>query len=138
MLYPGKVLLDKKFVFSDGSTKEKYLVIIGKVDHTLIAVKTTSKGHRYRNDFGCQSGNYYPAFLLPAGSCCFPLNTWVCLGDFYELKANELQAKMVAGQVYRCGEIPRELIRDIQFCAKGCDDISGYQEGIIDQSLVSI
>lgn len=134
-MVPGKILLHRNFVFSDGTTKDKYLIIIGRVDEKVLAVKTTSKGHRYRNDFGCQSGSRFPAFLLTAGSCCFPRNTWVCLGDFYEIESDELSLKVSGGQVYTYGVLPPELLRDIQFCAKGCDDISGHQESIIDQSL---
>lgn len=134
-MVPGKILLHLDFVFSDGSTKDKFLVILGQVNGVVLAVKTTSKGHRYRNDYGCQSGSYYPAFYLPAGSCCFPKPTWVCLGDFYELQAADLTSKVTSGQVYQYGVLPSELLRDIQFCAKGCDDISPHQEGIIDQSV---
>lgn len=134
-MVPGKVLLHRSFVFDDGTTKDKYLVIVGRADDTVLAVKTTSKGHRYRNDFGCQSASRFPAFLLTAGCCCFPKHTWVCLGDFYELDANELVQKVVQGQVYPFGVLPAELLRDIQFCAKGCDDISAHQENLIDQSL---
>lgn len=128
-------MLHRDFVFEDGDTAHKYLVIIGRVDERLLVVKTTSQGHRYRNDFGCQSANRYPAFLLTAGCCCFPKHTWVCLGDFYELEADDLVQKVAAGQVYQFGILPAELLRDIQFCAKGSDDISAYQEGMIDHCL---
>ena len=132
---PGKVLLHRSFVFDDGETADKYLVVLGRVGDTLLAVKTTSKGHRYRNDHGCQSGSRFPAFLLTAGCCCFPKQTWVCLGDFYELDVNELVQKVTQGQVYQFGELHAGLLRDIQFCAKGCDDLSVYCESLIDQSL---
>jgi hypothetical protein len=132
---PGKVLLHRSFVFADGETADKYLVVLGRVGDILLAVKTTSRGHRYRNDHGCQSANRFPAFLLTAGCCCFPKQTWVCLGDFYELDVNELVQKVTQGQVYQFGELPAELLRDIQFCAKGCDDLSAHRESLIDQSL---
>lgn len=134
-MVPGKVLLHRSFVFADGTTKDKYLVIVGRADQKVLAVKTTSKGHRYRNDFGCQSASRFPAFFLTAGCCCFPRNTWVCLGDFYELDADDLSRKVGLGQVYPFGILPEELLRDIQFCAKGCDDISGHQEEMIDRCL---
>lgn len=132
---PGKVLLHRDFVFDDGSTADKYLVVLGRVGDTVLAVKTTSKGHRYRNDFGCQSASRFPAFLLTAGCCCFPKHTWVCLGDFYEMKADDLAQKLAAGQVYPFGILPDELLRDLQYCAKGCDDISAHQESLIDHCL---
>ncbi|MDP2106516.1 MAG: hypothetical protein Q8J76_11030 [Desulfobulbaceae bacterium] len=134
----GTILLHKNFVFADGSTKDKYLVILGKGEGVFVAAKTTSKGHRYRNDHGCQSGNYYPAFLLTVGCCCLKLNSWICLGEFYELDEGKLLQGVVAGNVFRQGYLKDSLIRDVQFCAKGCDDISVYQEAIIDASLVQV
>jgi len=127
--------LHKDFVFSDGSTKDKFLVVLGRVDDVVLAVKTTSQGHRYRNDFGCQAGSRFPAFFLTQGSCCFPKATWVCLGDFYQINAANLYGNLTQGRVYVYGELAAELLRDLQFCAKGSDDISAFAESIIDVSL---
>lgn len=133
---PGTIIFHKDFKFSDGATKDKYLVVLGRRDDGVVLVaKTTSKGHRYRLDFGCQSGNRYPAFYLSQGSCCFPVCTWICLDEFYELKKALLMQSMVAGSVFRFGEIESTLARDLQFCAKGSDDISTHQEAIIDGDL---
>ncbi|NAT15842.1 hypothetical protein [Pseudomonas syringae] len=136
---PGTILFHKDFKFSDGATKDKYLVVLGNIDSgVVLAAKTTSKGHRYRIDFGCQSGSYFPAFYLPRGSCCLPLCTWICLDEFYELKADILTRDMVSGQVYKHGELIASLARDLQFCAKGSDDISAHQEVMIDGSLAAV
>ncbi|MBF22853.1 MAG: hypothetical protein CML18_04325 [Pusillimonas sp.] len=134
---PGAILLHKNFVFSDGTTKDKYLIVLGLSAGIVVTVKTTSKGHRYRNDHGCQSGNFYPAFLLTVGCCALPLNTWVCLTEFYELQETELTQGISSGEVFRFGYLDTELTKDLQFCAKGCDDISIYQESIIDSSIGS-
>lgn len=132
---PGTILLHKNFVFADGTTKDKYLVVLGNSSGVIVSAKTTSKGSRYRNDHGCQSGNYFPAFLLTAGCCCLPLNTWVCLGEFYEFQDTRLVQGITAGDIFRQGFLDDSLTRDIQFCAKGCDDISAHQEAVIDASL---
>lgn len=133
---PGTILLHRNFQFSDGTSKAKYLIILGRSDGVSIAAKTTSKGHRYRNDHGCQCGNYYPAFLLSQGCCCFQLSTWVCLDELLELKDADLSAGLVNGLIYRYGSLSNELTRDIQFCAKNCDDISSHQEEVINRCLV--
>lgn len=136
---PGTILFHKDFKFSDGATKDKYLVVLGGVNSgVILAAKTTSKGHRYRIDFGCQSGSYFPAFYLSRGSCCLPLCTWVCLDEFYELKSEILMQEMVSGHVYKHGELAASLTRDLQFCAKGSDDISAHQEVMIDGSLAVV
>jgi hypothetical protein len=134
-LTPGTIFLHRNFVFEDGTTKDKFLIVVGAHQDKVVTAKTTSRGHRYRNDFGCQAGNRFPAFLLTLGCCCFQKNTWVCLGDFYEMDSSNLQLKIVSGEVFRYGVLDNNLTRDIQFCAKNCDDITEYQEGIIDLSL---
>lgn len=131
----GTILLHRNFVFEDGSTRDKYLVVLGARDQIVLVAKTTSNGARYRNDHGCQSANQFPAFLLTAGCCCLPRSSWVCLGDFYELDSNALVGGITAGNIYRVGELTDELTRDLQFCAKNSDDISSHQESIVDASL---
>lgn len=134
---PGTIFFHKDFKFSDGETSDKYLVVLGNArkNGVILVAKTTSKGHRYRLDFGCQSANRYPAFYLPQKSCCFPRCTWVCLSEFYELKETALMQSMAIGEVYRFGVLEDSFTRDLQFCAKGSDDISSHQEAMIDGSL---
>ncbi|MCD0493849.1 hypothetical protein LQD23_16330 [Chromobacterium violaceum] len=134
-MQPGNIYFHKDFVFSDGAQKDKYLVVIGASEKVLVVAKTTSKSHHYRLDFGCQSGNRYPAFYLPTGSCCFKLPTWVCLNEFYELDKTLLMGKLYSGEARGFGQIGKHT-RDIQFCAKDCDDITMFQESIVNGSLV--
>ncbi|WP_186079162.1 hypothetical protein [Burkholderia gladioli] len=138
MIQPGQILFHKDFKFTDGATKDKYLVVLGKSDHNVVVVKTTSRGSRYRNDFGCQSGNRFPAFYLPQGSCCFPVCTWICLDEFYELTvsgSDSLSSRIISGQINRFGSLADGIVRDIQFCAMNCDDITSVHEGAIRSSL---
>lgn len=132
---PGTILLHKDFLFSDGTTKNKFLVVLGCDKDIFVVAKTTSKGHRFRSDHGCQAGNYYPAFLLTAGCCCLPLNTWICFSEFYELEAGKLRQGIGCGQIYRQGVLDHSLTRDVQFCAINCDDISSFQDALIQDSL---
>lgn len=134
-MQPGDIYFHKDFVFHDGAKADKYLVVLGTSDSHLIVAKTTSQGHQYRNDYGCQSGNRFPAFFLPLGTCCMKKNTWVCLDELYELDKTALTAKIVAGIVHGYGKITA-LARDIQFCAMNCIDTTTHQENIIRGSLV--
>ena len=127
----GDIVFHKDFVFADGKSAHKFLVILGASADRVIAAKTTSNGSRYRLDHGCQAGSRFPAFLLTQGCCCLPLSTWVCLSDFYELSLVDLQAKVVAGDVHRYGVLSPDVARDVQVCAAGCDDISSNQEAIV-------
>ena len=117
---PGDILFHRDFEFADGAAADKYLVILGGGDAHVIAVKTTSNGTRYRSDHGCQAGNRYPAFLLTQGCCCLPLNTWVCLGDFYELSVAQVNGGVVAGDVRRYGKLSAELTRCYAIRAACC------------------
>ena len=133
---PGTIYLHKDFVFADGSTKDKFLVVLGNLNNGVVLVaKTTSQGHHYRNDFGCQSANRFAAFFFPANSTCFQKNTWFCLSEFYELSENHLTQGLATGGVFRIGHLGNSFTRDVQFCAKGSDDISTSQESIIEGSL---
>jgi hypothetical protein len=125
---PGAILFHKEFVFRDGTAADKYLVVLAKTESILVVAKTTSKGHRYRNDHGCQAGNYFPAFLLTVGCCCLPLNTWICLDEFFELELNKVTSGVVRGNVRQYGFLTPDLTKDVQACAVSTDDISPYQE----------
>lgn len=128
---PGAILFHRNFVFPDGASADKYLVILAATPQVLLAAKTTSKGSRYRNDHGCQAGSYFAAFLLTSGCCCLPKNTWVCLDEYYELPIPLVQSKVVSGDINQYGLLPSELTRDIQACAVTTDDISASQEALI-------
>jgi hypothetical protein len=130
-MIPGRILFHKQFVFSDGASADKYLVVLGVTGNSLVVAKTTSKGRNYRNDHGCQAGSYFPAFLLTAGCCCLPLNTWICLGEFYELKKSQVSGGIVTGAIRMYGLLTPDLIKDVQVCAVSTDDISAAQEGMI-------
>lgn len=130
-MQPGAIFLHKQYAFQDGGIADKYFVVLGEDSGILVAAKTTSKGDRYRNEHGCQSGNYFAAFMLTKGCCALPLNTWICLSEFYEFSMRDLQSKLIAGTVFSHSALKPELTLDVQFCAIGCDDISSTQEGAV-------
>ena len=130
-MIPGTILLHKNFVFADGAKADKYLVVLAENPSVLLVAKTTSKGHRYRNDHGCQAGNQYPAFLLTLGCCCLTKNSWVCLSEFYEIGRQQLYAKIVAASVFKTGLLTPDLTKDVQTCAAGSDDVTKTQEAMI-------
>lgn len=134
---PGAILFHKQFVFADGASADKYLVVLANAGGKVLAAKTTSNGKRYRNDHGCQSGSYFAAFLLTAGCCCLPKSTWVCFNDFYELDLATLQQRVVNGDVRQFGALAPELTRDLLFCAASTDDISAHQEALVRAHLAA-
>lgn len=127
----GTILFHKNFVFKDGTAADKYLVVLAEAESILVVAKTTSKGHNYRNDHGCQASNYSPAFLLTAGCCFLPKNTWVCFSEFYELPKAKVFSEIMVGKIQQRGVLDSELAKDVQACAVSTDDISVKQEALI-------
>jgi hypothetical protein len=134
----GDIFLHKQFAFRDGGVADKFFVVLGESSGILVAAKTTSKGHRYRNEHGCQAGSYFAAFMLTRGCCVLAHDTWVCLSEFYEFTLNNLTSKLVSGTVYAHGSLNEELTLDVQFCAAGCDDISQNQEKAVRDSIAKL
>ena len=132
---PGSIIFHKDFLFADGTSKDKYLVVLGGNASSVITAKTTSKGSRYRLDHGCQAGNRFAAFLLTVGCCCLPKSTWICFSEFYEIPVAVLTARRAAGEVFHFGQLAPELTRDVQACAATCDDISGSHEVLVRSSM---
>ena len=130
-MMPGTILFHKDFVFADGTSADKYLVVLAAASNHVLVAKTTSKGTRYRLDHGCQSGNYFAAFLLTVGCCCLPKSTWICFGEFYELKLSQVHVKVVDGTIRQYGMLAPELTKDVQVCAVQTDDITSAQESSI-------
>jgi hypothetical protein len=128
---PGTILFHRQFVFKDGGAADKYLVVLAQTANELLVAKTTSKGTNYRLDHGCQAGNYFAAFLLTAGCCCLPLNTWICFNEFYELDFTSIQSGIVSGSIRQFGALLPDLTKDVQFCAVNTDDIATHQEALI-------
>lgn len=122
---PGTILCDDEFVFSDGSTGKKLLIVLNDGDcGYYIVVKTTSKSDYKGNDYGCQSDDRYPNFFCPKGSCCLKQNTWIQLDQFFEFKAHELVARHFSGLVKRIGVLPDQILAELLACAITCEDIT--------------
>lgn len=127
----GTIISHPNFRFHDGGISNKILISLGISSGTTILVKTTSKGYRYMPTFGCQCEHRFPFFHLVQNSCCLALPTWVCLNEFYEFKADALEAKRIAGDFHQIGTLCGDLTRSLVECAIQSDGITGHQERIL-------
>jgi hypothetical protein len=129
---PGQFFFDSDFQFRDGEIGRKIFVVLsdGGCGYYVVA-KTTSRGRLYRNDYGCQSGNRFPCFFLPQGSCCLRESTWICLDEFYEFDRRELLQKHFTGTVNRLGALKEEMTLDVVTCAINCPDVTTQQESVL-------
>lgn len=129
---PGTILCDDEFVFSDGGTGKKLLIVLNDGESgSYIVIKTTSKSDFKGNDYGCQSDDRYPNFFCPKGSCCLKQDTWIQLDQFFEFKAHELMSKHFTGKIKRIGVLTDRILKDLLDCAIECDDISLKQAKVL-------
>lgn len=132
---PGSIIIHDNFTFHDGKVGKKFLIVLGSHEGDCVLVKTTSRGTRYLLDFGCQIKHRFPNFHLVKGCCCLPLQTWVCLHEFYLMKDKDLLTKHFNKEVFKHGELTNEIYKMLCDCALNSDDISGIHEFIIKESL---
>lgn len=132
-MIPGTILCDDEFVFSDGSTGKKLLIVLNDGESgSYIVIKTTSKSDFKGNDYGCQSTDRYPNFFCPKGSCCLKHDTWIQLDQFFEFKAHELMAKHFTGKIKRIGVLTDQIVKELLHCAIGCEDITLKQAKVLE------
>ena len=132
---PGTFFFDSQFKFHDGEDGQKIFITIGSDRGITLVVKTTSKGKRYLNDFGCQSDHRFQNFHLVKNCCCLSKPTWIDLGEFYEFNDTDLLQKHFSGQVSRIGTLTDELTIDLMKCSIKSYDISSRQIAIVQASM---
>lgn len=121
----GCVIHWKDFVFSDGETADKFLVVLGcKPGCNIIAVVGTSKQHRRTFQPGCNSAQGY--FHIPGGGKdFFPKDTWLVLSEPYEFRAADfIRAAMVEKSLVVKGHLRTDVANGIRNCLKICPDVS--------------
>lgn len=136
---PGTLLVDKNFLYSDGTTGKKIIVILN--DGTIgwyIIVKTTSKGEKYGVQFGCQSTYKFPNFCFDAGSCILNKRTWVQLDFFYPHIARELKQKIIDEEINYIGVLEPIQTLELLVCASHSDEISVIHEKEIKKTIDNI
>ncbi|MCJ2088801.1 hypothetical protein MKK88_22865 [Methylobacterium sp. E-005] len=133
---PGSVFFDRLFKFKDEETGRKLFVALGSVDGVYVVAKTTSQQHGRGRVFGCQPTDRFHNFYLPPSSCGLDGETWVCLDEFYEFDAATVLRKKFGGVIDAICDLPAAIMKDLQACALGSDDLSELHERAIRASLV--
>lgn len=134
-MIPGTVFFDSEFEFADGANGKKLFVVIGSHNSISVVAKTTSKQHGRGVTFGCQPTDRFHNFYLPKNCCYLSVCTWVCLDEFYELKADQLLQKKFTNEIRHICDLPSEITSQLIDCALVSDDITLAQEDIIKASM---
>lgn len=131
----GAVVKWEKFVFPDGGSSDKLLVILGAKQHkNYLAVITTSQSRRRPKDAGCQSHSEHGSFyFIPARTKgCFNTDTWIELWRPQEIDAAELLKKAFAKEAHVVFNLPKEVAAGIRNCLKLSPDVSDYQISLLE------
>ena len=114
----GAVYLHSNFQFKDSFSGVKYIVLLNNPSSDIppLFVKVTSKQKGKPAQTGCLE--HYKLYFLPAGSTCFPLDTWVQLYEIYEMPDIERDPK-----AKQFGSLADSLVAEIVKCLLySCDD----------------
>lgn len=114
----GTVLYDKAFQFPNGKTIDKLLIVLCEYGTDHLVLTTTSQQHSKQKVAGCLSGDKFPSYFLPQGSCWFSADTWVELHIIYELDSTINDFKKRDGTVIEHrNALPVTLMKQIIDCA---------------------
>lgn len=127
----GAVLHWKDFTFSDGSKKNKYLIVLGaKSGHDILLVLATSKPYHRSFNHGCHATDGY--YHIPGtGKDFFPLDTWVILAEPRIASTAELLKEAMNKNIETVGNLRDELARAIINCLKKTKDVSEFHISLI-------
>lgn len=135
-LQVGEILFDPDFVFLDGQTKGKLLIILARSKaNDYIVARTTSNPQRKSFTYGCHNDEPDPNFSIPKTTGAFPKDTWVCLDYLYDFDNLKLEAKVAAGEITQKGMLPPGILKAVMGCAACADDTEGRQATAIRDAL---
>ena len=138
-MIPGTLLCDDRFQYLDGPEGRKILVILGCCDEDYcVVVKTTSRGHRYSKNSGCQLGDPSQNYFLELGSCDLEDDTWVQFGEFHPIQKSELRQKLQNKTMRQIGKLLKPLATNVLQCALQTRDISKKHLSILQDNLTRL
>lgn len=119
----GSILSWKGFVFADGASSDKLLVVLGaKSGHDYLLAIATSKAHGNSSIDGCNQNDQL--YFIPAGKNGFSKDTWLQLYRPRIAQAAELVKESMAQNLSVVGAVPTSIANAIRNCLKHCQDVS--------------
>ena len=128
---PGCILHWKGFKFRDGTTRNKFLVIVGAhPGQNYLAVIATSvpKNKSFQAGGHPEDGYYH----IPGGSKdWFEEDTWLLFEEPREISAGELVKEGLAKNITVEGHLRPDIANAICNCMRKCDDVSEYHRSLM-------
>jgi len=130
--YPGRIFINPNFMFSDGTSKPKFFVVLTTCpvnpDNALIAI-TTSKP-KSEPVKGCYNNTQFPSYYIPADENCIDGQSWLMLGEVFSVSWALVKVKCT-----HVGDLGYEITKEILACAAGSERIERiYKQSILDHS----
>lgn len=121
----GSVLLFHNYVFDDGTSKAKFLVLLGKQDNgNCLLVLTTSQRHYKVDKPGCTQHPRTYYLIEGDRKNFFNKDTWLLLYDPKILTTAELINLGMKREIDIKHQIIQNKIGHIRNCFKNSDDVS--------------
>lgn len=127
---PGAIVSWKDFTFHDGDQADKLLVVLnagGKLPY--LVVRTTSQQHHREAKEGCHARRGY--YFLPANPKWPRKNTWILLGDPYEIEAAACLQAHFRGDVRIIHELDQKITSALVNCFLQSDDCSDHHRKLL-------
>jgi hypothetical protein len=121
------VYFDKDFKFLDGETGEKLFVVVADRGGEYLAAKTTSQQHTKSANQGCNLGDYFQNYFLPAGVAEFRKPTWIDLQSLYAFRKTALDVAVTAGLAKLVILLPKDICSSLIDCAVQADGTTAPQ-----------
>jgi len=131
VLIRGTVLYNEQYIFGNGTSKPKLLVLLNtpaKNDNYLL-VRTTSQQHDKPSQRGCIRDQN--VFFIPPGASLFEKHTWILLYTFSEVLPDTVRHLKIIGILDH--RLTEEIL-DCLFASQG-DDITLHQQKLLRPSL---
>lgn len=125
-LQAGDIIRISNFEFADGTVRDKYLVVLApSISDDWVLATTTSREYSRPKVPACHHGDRPSYFLGQLG--IFPLETWVCLAQLYEMEPQGLREREDAGALTVVGRAPDDILCALLDCAARADDTTSAQ-----------
>ena len=128
----GAVLHHDQFKFESGTTRNKYLVVLGANPASdYLCALTTTKQWKMKAERGCHHKPRTHFFIPGGGKNYFPRDTWIVLSSPIVMSRVEMIQKGIHGTIEIKANLGNNIAGEIRNCLKASRDISKRQKELL-------
>lgn len=138
-LAPGDVIYFPSYVFPDGETRDKFVVLLALTKgRDWVLARTTSRQHSRPTNPSCFHGDPYPGYHIGMLPGVFKKPTWVVLDRFDDFEEVGLLKLLAKKEVSKVGSLRPNILISLLECCAGSNDINLSQERTLRDLLPSL